>query len=258
MKIGVIGDIHEDIVALKAALSLLEKAGCTEIVCLGDIVGFKVNTYHYLDTRNGHECIALVRTNCSAVVIGNNDLFQVRRLPRYQGGFEFPENWYDLDFHQRKSLAGNQVFLYEELQLDALLSKADKSWLESLPDIHTANHDGLRVLYSHFAYPDLLGVRAYFPKLAGEFRPHLAFIDEHGCSLGISGHMHFEGLSHVVEPGSQVIDGGIRRQGFGSASLSSGLQYWYGPCIARCQFANGFLVLDTTRNSLEAVPLAAE
>jgi predicted phosphodiesterase len=252
MKIGVIGDIHEDIVALKAAFSLLEKAGCTEIVCLGDIVGFKVNTYSYLDTRNGHECIAMVRDNCSGIVIGNNDLFQIRKLPAHRGGFGggfiFPENWHELDYYERKALGGNHVYLYEEVQLDALLTKEDKAWLEALPDTWTGKYDGLRILFTHFAYPDLHGLRTYFPKRAEEFRQHLTFIGQHGCTIGISGHMHFEGLSRVREDD-------LRRQGFGSYAYSTDLQYWYGPCVARGQFTNGFLLIDTEQSTVEAVRL---
>jgi predicted phosphodiesterase len=248
MKIGVIGDIHEDIVALKAALSLLEQAGCTQLICLGDIVGFKVNTYHYLDTRNAHECIALVRANCIATVIGNNDLYQIRKLPEHRGGFPFPEDWYDLDFYQRKAIGNNQVFLYEDVQLNALLTKADKAWLEALPDAYAGNFDGLRILFTHFVYPDLHGLRTYFPKMADEFQAHLGFIEQHGCTIGISGHFHHEGLGRIN-------DTEVRRQGFGAYPFTRSLQYWCGPCVARGQFSNGFLLLDTNTSIVEAVQL---
>lgn len=248
MKIGVIADIHEDIVALKSTFSHLEKAGCTEVVCLGDIVGFKVNTYNYLDTRSAHECIALVRNNCRGVVIGNNDLFQIRKLPSYRGGVDFPANWYELDYHERKALLGNSVFLYEDVQLNALLTKADCSWLEGLPDIWIGDYGGVRFLFSHFVYPDLLGMRTYFPKRAEEFREHLAFIEQHGCTIGISGHFHFEGLSRV-----RADD--VRRQGFGTYGYTQELQYWSGPCVARGQFTNGYLLIDTEQATVEAVRL---
>lgn len=104
------------------------------------------------------------------------------------------------------------------------------------------------ILFSHFAYPDLLCLRTYFPKRAEEFRQHLGFIEQHGCSLGISGHMHFEGLSRVN--GSE-----LRRQGFGCYPFFPQLQYWYGPCVARCQLHNGFLVIDTASSTVEAVRL---
>jgi predicted phosphodiesterase len=244
----VIADIHEDIVALKATFSLLEKAGCTEVVCLGDIVGFKVNTYNYLDTRSAHDCIAMVRDNCRGVVIGNNDLYQIRKLPVHRDGIDFPENWYDLDFHERKALFGNSVFLYEDVQLSALLTKADRAWLEELPEIWVQDYGGVKFLFSHFVYPDLLGLRTYFPKRAEEFREHLAFIGRHGCTIGISGHFHFEGLSRVREDD-------VRRQGFGSYGYSQELQYWSGPCVARGQFTNGYLMIDTEQSTVEAVRL---
>ena len=150
MKIGIVGDIHEDIVALKAAFKIFELAGCNEVVCLGDIA---------------------------------------------------------------------------------------------------REYDGIRILFSHFAYPDLHGVKAYFPKQAEEFLPHLAFMRQQNCMMGFSGHMHFEGVSVCTEAG-------MTRNGFGSYSLNKGLQWLFGPCAARCQFNNGVMILDTQTLLLQAVPLA--
>jgi predicted phosphodiesterase len=250
MRIGLIGDIHEDVVALKQAFRFLEIVRCDQVICLGDIVGYKVNAYNYLDTRNAHECIAMIRSNCQLVVIGNNDLFQIKKVPSYSGGFDFPLHWYELDYFERKRLSQDSVFLYEDVELAALMTKEDAAWLNSLPAFAISSVDGFTIMYSHFCYPDLHGVMAYFPKMPSEFCPHLDFMQDHDCKLGFSGHMHFEGTS--VCNGSS-----INRFDFGTIRLQDQRQWLFGPCVARGRFDNGITIFDTTAQMVHSIPLSS-
>lgn len=60
MKIGIISDIHEDILSLSRALRMLEKERCDRVVSLGDIVGFDNGYYGAGRVQDAEACIRLV------------------------------------------------------------------------------------------------------------------------------------------------------------------------------------------------------
>jgi predicted phosphodiesterase len=64
MKYAIISDIHSNLEALTKALSIIDEKNVDEIVCLGDVVGYGANP---------NECIEVVRSRCSSVVLGNHD-----------------------------------------------------------------------------------------------------------------------------------------------------------------------------------------
>jgi predicted phosphodiesterase len=64
MKIGVIGDIHGYFYALTAAISMLEKTGVDEIVCLGDVID---------GGEQNDQCIELLKNSSIKTVRGNHD-----------------------------------------------------------------------------------------------------------------------------------------------------------------------------------------
>lgn len=64
MKYAIISDIHANLEALKKAMSIIEEKHVDEIICLGDVVGYGANP---------NECVDIVRSRCSAVILGNHD-----------------------------------------------------------------------------------------------------------------------------------------------------------------------------------------
>ncbi len=64
MRIALISDIHGNLAALEATLKEIAGTGAETLCCLGDIVGYGPFP---------NECVALVRSKASAVVLGNHD-----------------------------------------------------------------------------------------------------------------------------------------------------------------------------------------
>ena len=61
---AIISDIHSNLAALKTVLADIEQRGVTDIICLGDVIGYGPNP---------RECLDLVREKCRLCIMGNHD-----------------------------------------------------------------------------------------------------------------------------------------------------------------------------------------
>lgn len=252
MKIGFISDIHEDIKSLKQALSILESKKCDKIICLGDIVGYSVPFYGFLSSRNAPEVVDLIKKKCDIVVAGNHDLFAIRKLPQYKAGFKYPKNWYNLDYWKRKALAKDKLWLYEHSELPALLRKKDVEFINKLPEFFVGNFNGVKILLSHYAYPDLVGTTKFEPRTVKDVNEHLKFMKKLGCNLGISGHYHQEGIMKFT-------NNNVKNFTFEKIKIDRDSPTWFHiPSIARGTFANGITIFDTKSFEVESIALKSK
>jgi len=251
MRLGVLASIHEDVIRLEQAVDVLRQTGCETILCLGDIVGYSVPYYGFLKSRDAHRAVQLVRQHCRYVVAGNHDLYAIRKIPSQNEVFGYPSNWYALDRATRSRLAQGRVWLYDE-ELPAVLTAEDEAYLRDLPEFLAVTIDGISLMLSHYAYPDLVGdSTTRDPLIPDNLARHLRFIQERGCSIGFSGHDGWNGM--VVAAATE-----IREVGFGVYALPQEQTVWIqGPWVANGTYANGVLVLDTTRRHVESIPLGS-
>lgn len=248
MKLGILSDIHEDITSLKLAIKTLEKRGCNEIVCLGDISGFELPFYNYRTSRNAHECLDIIKLSCSIIVVGNHDLYSLRETPNHQAGFDYPENWYDLDFEERKKLSAERVWLYERDSLSSLLGRTDKEFLASLPEFAVMEIGTHKILFSHSVFPDPTGSLIWVPEDLWFFKKHFYTMKQYKCDVGFSGHFHPNGYSRASEEDFSTL-------GFGKSKIKGNLVQFICPCVADCDQFNGVMIFDVTKNEVEAIPL---
>jgi len=178
MRVGVIADVHGNLVALEAVLA--DMPAVDRVVCAGDVVGY--NPWHA-------ECVATMRGDHSVLseaaaatlpdgpvptVMGNHD-----RAVALDAAYGFNEMATAGVGHARETLSTDQI-----------------EWLEALPDQRVVCDGRLKIVHGHPADPD----RYTYPEEYSE-----GMLGDEGVL--VMGHTHVQGHAAfdtglVMNPGS--------------------------------------------------------
>jgi predicted phosphodiesterase len=247
MKLGFLSDIHEDIVSLHKGLDILHRECCDKIICLGDIIGFSNPYYSFGKTKNANACIDLVRENCTIVVAGNHDLFSSGKIPTYNAGIEYPEDWFRMAISDRMNLMRGKVWFYEH-EINPELTEENIKYLRSLSEYHILKIEECNLLVTHFLYPDISGsLRKRIDEIY-EYRDHFSFMRQNNCIMSFAGHMHREGFEVMNMMGFQEF-------GFSKKRLSKMESFIGLPSIAVGRNKNGVAVFDTESFEIKVIRL---
>jgi predicted phosphodiesterase len=243
MLLGIISDIHEDIQNLEKAFEKLDELNVSEIICLGDIVGFNTRYFELLKPRNANACINLVKNRCKLVMAGNHDQYAIRKTPSYSNSFDFGQDWYMLDYEIRKKRGEGAVWLYEPDECESLIGDSEKNFLDELPEFSVMPTEENRLLFTHYIYPDLTGSTVKFVEDPAGFEAHFAWMKIQNCDFSFSGHAHTEGMQIASHKSVSVIP-------FEKQVLLGKDTIVVGPAIISTGKQNGVLVFNT--NTFEA------
>ena len=93
MSLAVISDIHGNLEALKAVLADIDQRGVTQIVCLGDVIGYGPQPA---------ECLDLVMDSCSLCLMGNHDYAVLYEPYNFNIGAESACYWTRMQLEDEK------------------------------------------------------------------------------------------------------------------------------------------------------------
>ncbi len=251
MKVGFLTDIHEDINNLQNAFRVLEENKCDEIICLGDIVGFAIPFYKNISERNADACVKFIKKNCRYAVVGNHDLYAIRKVPINKAGFDYNENWYSLDYEKRSSLAKNKIWLYEDSEVPCVLSDESAEYLNQLNEFNSIELGTKRIFISHFCHPDFTGSHIHFPSDAFHLKNHFQFVNESKCEISFSGHGHPEGC--LLTNSEKIVN-----PGFGIHQLKDEMFWIVAPPVARTSRKNGVMIFDIDSMQIQLIPLTTK
>jgi len=235
MRIAIVSDIHEDIQSLEKALKRIKVLGFDMLLCLGDITGFAPVFHDHQPDANS--CIELLRINSAISVVGNHDLFSVRKLPSYHDRIGMPKNWYDITVQERKKTTNDKVWLYQDEILPALKNE-NQEYLEKLEEFKILEIEGRNVLFSHFIEPDITGATKWFPFRSKELNDHFSLMKQNNCKLSFCAHSHQEGIAVVGKLFWST-------SGFESYRVKSSSKIILCPPIVSGKSTPGFVIFDS-------------
>jgi predicted phosphodiesterase len=252
MRIGIITDIHENETGLRDVMKKAELLKCDEIACLGDIAGFDTRFFKYADYRSASACVKIIRSACRWTVAGNHDLNAAGRIPSWSNGFEFPEDWFNRNGIEKKSVSAGKVWCYD-FDAPNNLDDDDLEFLHGLPEFVTTDEPGISCLFSHYVFPDLTGSTTIYTERRNQMRGHWNFMDTHKTDFSFIGHSH----NHFA--GFAYRENGSFLKAFHSLHQES---FWLGrepvvimlPPLSGERGRTGFSILDTGSQTLNIVP----
>ncbi len=181
VKVGIVSDIHGDIVALDLALGHLRRMGCALILCPGDLLDIEPFS---------EEVVLRIKAEGVTCIRGNHERWAIERRRRRP----------DL----RKFGAPPLVELPDLVSSGVELSREALAWIAALPSSWSADLAGVRVAMWH-ARPgsDMEGIRADSTGLALRRR----LLDDARADVLVVGHTHeaFElraGKRRILNPGA--------------------------------------------------------
>ena len=248
MKIGFLSDIHEDVNSLQKAFGLLEHENVDSIICLGDIIGFTLPFSKNISDRDANKCIGLIKANCSNVIIGNHDLFALKKTPKFTSGFNYGEDWYSLDYEKRSKLARKKIWLYEDSEIPSILTDESKEYLNGLDEYAVVQCGEINIFISHFCFPDFSGSSIFFPEQPFHLKKHFEFTQNLNCMISFSGHGHPEGCVLTDEDKLSLLN-------FGEHKINSNKFWAVAPCVANTSRKNGVLIFDSNNFTIRILQL---
>ncbi len=166
MKLAIISDLHSNREALEAVFADIRRRGVTDLVCLGDVIGYGPDPEF---------CVDLVRGHARWCLMGNHDEALFRDAS-------------DFNPHARGAIA----FTKRRMQprwWSSSEKRARWKWLKNLPLKHSEG----RFLFVHGSPRD--PVREYVLSTDGILNPDkLRAIFEAFDGVGVAGHTHQPGL----------------------------------------------------------------